>query len=74
MLTVASCCALRFRHNDASNLTTLSNKFLKRERVKMSYYFFLLVAFGLGLMLRPIFEDDRRHADLHGRFFRDRYD
>jgi hypothetical protein len=59
-------------------MTTLASNAPKKERVKMSFYIYLLLAFGLGLMLRPIFVADRPR-DLHDddfdrRFFRDQYD
>jgi hypothetical protein len=44
----------------------------------MGFYIYLLLAFGLGLMLRPIFVADRpydlHHDDYYRRFFRDPYD
>ena len=42
----------------------------------MDFYIYLLLAFGLGLMLRPIFAADRGHDlywdDYYRTFFRDR--
>ena len=44
----------------------------------MDFYIYLLLAFGLGLMLRPIFADDRPHDlycdDYYRRFFPEPYD
>jgi hypothetical protein len=41
----------------------------------MSFYVYLLLAFGLGLMLRPVFVTERPYEfsydDYHRRFFRD---
>jgi len=41
----------------------------------MSFYVYLLLAFGLGLMLRPVFVAERPYEfsydDYHRRFFRD---
>ena len=57
------------------NLTTLTSNAFEKGRV-MDFYIYLLLAFGLGLVLRPIFLADRPRDDLcyddyYCKFFQD---